>query len=392
MKISTTGTCTARLALRGVLIVGVTLVLSGCGVFSWIGSRFSSDKSESATAPAPAPAARAPAATSTLGAADPADPVPRDEPLHASANKWYGANGRLYRPITDDRTFKERGKASVIGADQEGKPTASGESFAPRAMTGAHPVLPIPSYVRVTDLRTGKSAVVRINDRGAYERDEAIAISAGVAQKIGLAGNDEVEVERITPAEIAAMPATRAAAAAPAPPPVPPPPPVAVVAPQTARAAPAEPTPLPPQAVEVPAPAPTPVAPPAPAPVAAAPVVPVASAVAPAAAPVRPAPVAAAPRASSRTPGAQSAVTGRWSVQVAAFATESMAESTRARVAQLLAQDAPNLVAGDRTPRVERYGNRSYVLLGDFTDRDSAEALAGRLRAVLRQDVVVDRH
>jgi len=79
-------------------------------------------------------------------------------------------------------------------------------------------------------------------------------------------------------------------------------------------------------------------------------------------------------------------------VQVAAFATESMAESTRARVAQVLAQDAPNLASGDRAPRVERYGNRSYVLLGDFTDRDSAEALAGRLRAVLRQDVVVDRH
>jgi hypothetical protein len=69
-----------------------------------------------------------------------------------------------------------------------------------------------------------------------------------------------------------------------------------------------------------------------------------------------------------------------------------MAESTRARVAQQLAQGAANLSATDRTPRVERYGNRSYVLLGDFADRDSAEVLAGRLRATLRQDVVVDRH
>ena len=69
-----------------------------------------------------------------------------------------------------------------------------------------------------------------------------------------------------------------------------------------------------------------------------------------------------------------------------------MAQSTRARVAQMLAQDAPHLAANDRTPRVERYGKRSYVLLGDFADRDSAEALAGRLRAVLRQDVVVERH
>jgi hypothetical protein len=77
---------------------------------------------------------------------------------------------------------------------------------------------------------------------------------------------------------------------------------------------------------------------------------------------------------------------------VAAFATDSMAESTRGRVAQQLATAAPSLAESDRTPRVERYGNRSYVLLGDFADRDAAEALAGRLRAALRQDVVVDRH
>jgi hypothetical protein len=68
-----------------------------------------------------------------------------------------------------------------------------------------------------------------------------------------------------------------------------------------------------------------------------------------------------------------------------------LAESTRARVAQQLASNAPALAEADRTPRVERRGNRSYVLVGDFADRDAAEALAGRLRAVLRQDVVVDR-
>ena len=79
-------------------------------------------------------------------------------------------------------------------------------------------------------------------------------------------------------------------------------------------------------------------------------------------------------------------------MQVAAFATPTMAESTRARVEQQLSQNAPNLPAADRTPRVERFGNRSYVLVGDFADRDAAEALAGRLRAVLRQDVVVDKH
>ena len=314
-----------------------------------------------ATAPAArttlvAAAAAAPAARAPLGAADPTDPVPREEPLHPTANKWYGANGRLYRPITDDRDFKERGKATVIAADQEGKPTASGESYSQRALTAAHSRLPIPSYARVTDLRTGMSAVVRISDRGAYERDEEIAVSPAVAQKIGLLGNDEVEVERITPTQIATMPATRAVAAPPAPEPAPPPAPVAVAAAAPAAASP-----------PVAAAPPTTELPPKPA-------------LAPGAAP---------PATPSTRGPAQPAATGRWSVQVAAFATPAMAESARSRVAQQLAQGVPNLPAA---PRVERFGNRSYVLLGDFGDRESAEALAGRLRTVLRQEVVVDRH
>jgi rare lipoprotein A len=394
MKTSKTAGGTGRIALRGLLVVGVAVSLSGCGMFGWIGSRFSSDKNEGASAP---PAAQAPAATSTLGAADPSDPVPREEPLHPTANKWYGSNGRLYRPIIDDRAFKERGKAAVMGADQEGKPTASGESFTPRGMTAAHPTLPIPSYARVTDLRTGKTAIVRVNDRGAYERDEAIAISAAVAQKIGLANNDEVEVERITPAEVAALPSTRLANAAPpalpAPGPAPAPGPVAVASPQAPPPAPVA-TPLPPpQPVETSTPIPVPVAPaaprpaPAPAPVAGAPAAPVAAARAPSAAP--PPPSRAAAPAPKRAPRGQSPNLGRWSVQIASFATDPMAESTRERIAKRLAQQAPNLAA---TPRVERYGNRFYVLVGDFPDRDSAEALAGRLRGALLQDVVVDKH
>jgi hypothetical protein len=85
----------------------------------------------------------------------------------------------------------------------------------------------------------------------------------------------------------------------------------------------------------------------------------------------------------------QSTATKRWSVQVATFSTPAMAESARSRIAQQLAHNASDLTAA---PRVERFGNRSHVLLGDFSDRESAEALAGRLRTVLRQDVVVDRH
>jgi len=394
MKNPNTVVGTGRTLLRACAVVGLAAGLSGCGLWSWMTGK-SSDSAAAPAAAATAPAAAAPTAPARLGAADASDPVPHNEPLHPTANKWYGANGRLYRPITDDREFKERGKATIIASDQEGQPTASGEPFTTRGFTAAHSRLPIPSYARVTNLRTAKTTVVRVNDRGAYDRDEAIAISAAAAQKIGLAPNDEVEIERITPAEIAAMPANRAAAA-PAAAPAPPPPPVAVAAPQ-AIPAPAETTPLAPQPMAPPAPAPVQAAPspmPAPAPVASALIAPAAAAVAPAAPGARQANVApaAAPRAPTRAPAAQSASTGRWSVQIAAFATESMAESTRARVAQTLATNAPNIAESDRTPRVERHGNRLYVLLGDFVDRDAAEALAGRLRAALRQDVVVDRH
>jgi rare lipoprotein A len=351
--------------LARLLAVGAcALALSGCGAFTWVKTRFTG---EPAPAAAAAPAAPAPAPAPD---AEIPDAVPKVEPLHPTANKWYGAAGRMYRPITDDRPFTERGKASVLGAAYDGKTTASGEPFAAMSMSAAHPTLPIPSYARVTNLRTGKSAIVRIVDRGAFNRGEAIAISAAAAQKLALAGSDEVEVERITPEMIAKLPAPAAPAPAPAPEP---PRPVAEVPAPAPAPAPAAPTPLPAPPPPAPVAAPTP----APAPVAAAP--------APAPAAVTAAP---APRA---VPAQPAAAGGRWSVQIAAFAVDAVAQSVRARVAEQLAQGAADLAAPDRTPRVERRGNRSYVLVGDFDDRAAAEAVAERVRRVLRQDVVVER-
>jgi rare lipoprotein A len=366
-------------ASRVVLAVSMSVALGGCGAFGWVKSRFSGEPAETAApaAPAPAAATKAAAPAPAPAAVDVADAVPRAEPLHPTANQWYGAAGRLFRPITDDRPFKERGTASVLGPQYEGKPTASGEPFAPMSMSAAHSRLPIPSYARVTNVRNGRTAIVRINDRGAYDRDEAIALSAAAAQKLALAGRDTVEVERLTATDIAALPPARLAPApapaAPAPAPEPPAP-VAVVPPPTVAPQPAAPTPLPappPPAAPAPLPAPAPVAapPPAPAPVAAAPPPPA----------TRAAPVPAGSRG------------GPWSVQVGTFAVQSVAESVRARVSDQLAQGAADLPAADRTPRVERRGNRSIVLVGEFADRAGAEALADRLRPVLRQDVVIDR-
>jgi rare lipoprotein A len=261
----------------------------------------------------------------------------------------------------------------VLGAAYDGKTTASGEPFASTSMSAAHPTLPIPSYARVTNLRTGKSAIVRVHERGAFNRGEAIAISAAAAQKLALAGSDEVEVERLTPQMIAQM-------APPAPPAPPPAAPAAAAEPPRPVAEVPPPPPAPAPAIATPLPAAPP--PPPPAPTAA----PVAPAAAPSAAVSPPAPPAAAAAPATRAAPAASAG-GRWWVQVAAFAVESVAQSVRARVAEQLAQGAADLPA----PRVERRGNRSYVVVGAFDDRAAAEAAAERMRRALRQDVVVER-
>jgi rare lipoprotein A len=69
------------------------------------------------------------------------------------------------------------------------------------AMTAAHPILPIPSYARVTALRSGRSVVVRINDRGPFVNDRLIDLSYVAAYRIGLieSGTGEVEVELLLP-------------------------------------------------------------------------------------------------------------------------------------------------------------------------------------------------
>ena len=133
------------------------------------------------------------------------DAVPKVEPLLARANRPYVALGRSYTPLTTDVAFRERGIASWYGKQFHGNRTASGEIYDMFAMTAAHPTLPIPSYVRVTGVRTRQSVIVRVNDRGPFKSDRIIDLSYAAALKLGLAaaGTGEVEIERITQAQIA---------------------------------------------------------------------------------------------------------------------------------------------------------------------------------------------
>ena len=127
------------------------------------------------------------------------DAVPRSESLHPYANRPYTVLGQQYVPTPGVRTYRERGMASWYGRKFHGQPTSSGERYDMYAMTGAHPTLPIPSYVRVTNLRNGRNVVVRINDRGPFSNKRLIDLSYTAAYKLGYVatGTADVEVELV---------------------------------------------------------------------------------------------------------------------------------------------------------------------------------------------------
>ena len=129
------------------------------------------------------------------------DPVPRAEPLHRFANRPYSVFGREYVPATSLRPYKERGVASWYGRKFHGEKTSTGEVYDMYAMTAAHPTLPLPSYARVTNVATGKSVIVRVNDRGPFLHNRVIDLSYAAAHRVGIAqkGSGEVEVEAILP-------------------------------------------------------------------------------------------------------------------------------------------------------------------------------------------------
>jgi rare lipoprotein A len=131
------------------------------------------------------------------------DPEPKLEPIKASTSRPYTVFGRTYTPMTRLGPYQARGAASWYGRRYHGQATASGEPYDMYAMTAAHPTLPIPSYARVTNLRTGKTIVVRVNDRGPFHGDRLIDLSYTAAYKLGVvgSGSDLVEVESIVPGE-----------------------------------------------------------------------------------------------------------------------------------------------------------------------------------------------
>ncbi|HTN60978.1 MAG TPA: septal ring lytic transglycosylase RlpA family protein [Devosia sp.] len=107
--------------------------------------------------------------------------------------KPYTVRGKVYTP-TEDPNYHATGEASWYGADFHGRRTANGEIFSANAITGASPVLPLPSYVRVTNQENGRSLIVRVNDRGPYMPGRVMDLSYRAASMLGYVNNGHAQI------------------------------------------------------------------------------------------------------------------------------------------------------------------------------------------------------
>lgn len=159
----------------GGLMAGAMLLLTGCGSMD--------GKREGGPTASPTPT------TAANGVAD--VPVKVGDP--------YTIAGVTYTPA-DIPDYDDVGYASWYGEELAGKPTANGETFDPAGISAAHKTLPLPSYVEVTALETGRTILVRVNDRGPMVGDRLIDLSRGAAEQLGLTdGVSAVRVRRTNP-------------------------------------------------------------------------------------------------------------------------------------------------------------------------------------------------
>ena len=285
-----------------------------------------------------------------------ADAQPKSEPLHRYANRPYQVFGKEYVPLAFVQPYRQRGMASWYGKKFHGQRTASGETYDMYAMSAAHPTLPIPSYARVTRVATGRSVIVRVNDRGPFHQGRMIDLSYAAALKLGFAhlGSAEVELESIEPGQ--AVTPTQQAATTTAPAATTTPPPAATTAPAAtttgATIPPAEVTT--PLAAAMTAPAATTTA----------------ATIAPDAAPTPP----AATTTEQALSGSERAAAVY--VQVGAFSSRANAESLRSRL-----EDEFGWLKD--TVQVLAIGNLWRLHVGPYRTQDDARPVAERIESQL---------
>lgn len=166
-------------------------------------------------APTPAPPITLPGAPTDISAIPNA--VPRAEPRAAHGNPlFYQVDGRRYYVLATAEGYVATGVASWYGPNFDGLKTSDGDRYDMYAMTAAHKTLPLPCYVRVTNLSNGRSIVVKVNDRGPFVANRLIDLSYVAAAKLDMLGTGTalVEVRAITPDT--PLPITRVAESPPA--------------------------------------------------------------------------------------------------------------------------------------------------------------------------------
>jgi rare lipoprotein A len=146
------------------------------------------------------------------------DAVPRIEPRARSGNPpFYDVFGKRYYVLSSSVGYWERGVASWYGPGFHKVRTSTGEPYDMYGMTAAHRTLPLPAYVRVTNLQNGRSVVVRVNDRGPFVGNRIIDLSYTAAAKLDMLRNGTAMVEIRTIDPTAPPPAITAGALATAP-------------------------------------------------------------------------------------------------------------------------------------------------------------------------------
>ncbi len=128
--------------------------------------------------------------------------IPKNEPKSRYGNpKSYTVYGKRYYVLNSAKGYKKTGGASWYGKKFHGERTSSGETYNMYAMSGAHKTLPLPSYVKVTNLDNRRHTIVRVNDRGPFHEGRIIDLSYSAARELGILakGVGRVEVEAIDP-------------------------------------------------------------------------------------------------------------------------------------------------------------------------------------------------
>jgi rare lipoprotein A len=134
------------------------------------------------------------------------DPLPKEEPRSRYGNQSpYEVLGKRYQVMPRAKGYRANGTASWYGTKFHGRSTSSGERYDMYKLTAAHRNLPIPCYVRVTNLDNHRSAIVRVNDRGPFHSERIIDLSYAAAVKLGFAnrGTARVRIEAVGPEDVA---------------------------------------------------------------------------------------------------------------------------------------------------------------------------------------------